>query len=123
MFTEMKTALSVQFDAKYNQVFISFVIAVKKKSTGRWSCEYEKNLGMLWVQKVNENKQESRDNWTFKILWISEPEVTSAPEAVNSLVGHPILLACETKGFPVPYITWEFVGSGKELVTLPGNLI
>ncbi|KAG8332183.1 Kazal type serine protease inhibitor [Homalodisca vitripennis] len=54
-------------------------------------------------------------------MMLAAPQVTSGPEGVEVFVGQPMTLACEGKGFPVPSITWEFVGADGALVVLPGD--
>nr|XP_050850199.1 insulin-like growth factor-binding protein-related protein 1 [Vespula vulgaris] len=52
----------------------------------------------------------------------TRPWIVSYSEHVVSSVGQRVLLACETKGFPVPDIFWEFHSpDGKRVLKLTGE--
>ncbi|XP_075222393.1 insulin-like growth factor-binding protein-related protein 1 isoform X1 [Lycorma delicatula] len=49
------------------------------------------------------------------------PEIVSKPENVAAVLGQPVTLDCEVKGYPTPVVIWEFTGNDGLVKILPSD--
>ena len=62
-----------------------------------------------------------RNDLKYKNLKISAPVIVSPPEDSYGPMGANLTLSCEARGFPAPVITWLFVSSQGQSISLPSK--